>query len=566
MSELSALAVAKLHSLGHAAMAVPRESRLKLAFVSSGIVGLWVVTLVVAWRSFRFVDRYGAELLGGAPVSIVELLVPRLVGVFAFFLLVMLTFSSALLAHATLFRSREMAFLLATPASVRAIALSRFAEIVLLASWATAYLGSPVLLAYGAVRAAPWPFYAWAVMAFVPFVVIPASLGTLVAVLAARLVPRLPRWVLLAIGGGCLAAVFLLFQGRVRGVLVLGGSVNVASLLEISGQAEHEWLPSFWYSAATTAAARDDGPEATFWLLLLVANGMLAALVVTEAADRLLYAGWNTLASTSPRERRACRGGGLLERGLACFPPATRALLIKDIRLFSREPTQWSQALVFFGVLALYVANLRVPSQGYGVQFWQGLITALNTAAALLVLATLTTRFVFPLVSLEGRRFWILGLAPLTVRELLTEKLLLAAVATSIVTGALATVSAWRLGLTPLPFAFSVATVLVASVALSALAVGLGAVFPDFGAENPSRIVSGLGGTVTFLLSVVYVVLVAALETVALRWQPLRAVVTGSLPSSWVPLWSGLGIAALSALTAWLPMRLGCQRLTRAEL
>ena len=236
MSELSALAVAKLHSLGHAAMAVPRESRLKLAFVSSGIVGLWVVTLVVAWRSFRFVDRYGAELLGGAPVSIVELLVPRLVGVFAFFLLVMLTFSSALLAHATLFRSREMAFLLATPASVRAIALSRFAEIVLLASWATAYLGSPVLLAYGAVRAAPWPFYAWAVMAFVPFVVIPASLGTLVALLAARLVPRLPRWVLLAIGGGCLAAVFLLFQGRVRGVLVLGEVEGADEVKYLHGQ------------------------------------------------------------------------------------------------------------------------------------------------------------------------------------------------------------------------------------------------------------------------------------------------------------------------------------------
>jgi ABC-2 type transport system permease protein len=35
----------------------------------------------------------------------------------------------------------------------------------------------------------------------------------------------------------------------------------------------------------------------------------------------------------------------------------------------------------------------------------------LNLGAAMLILASLTTRFIYPLIILEGRRFWILGLS-----------------------------------------------------------------------------------------------------------------------------------------------------------
>lgn len=563
MSEIGALALAKVRSLGHRLAGVRHESRLKVAFVAVGITGLWLVAFAATWGAFRFVDRYGTELLGGAPLSLVELLLPRLIAVLALVLLVMLTFSSALLAYSTLYRSREVAYLLTTPASLRAVVLSRFVEVAFFASWASAFLGSPVVVAYGLVRHAPWPFYVAAAAAFVPFVTIPAAAGTAAAMAAARVLPRLPRWALPGGGAALLAAAYALFRARI-GDSALREAVDVTTLLALSGRAENPWLPSFWACEGVLAAARGDGQEATFLLLLLLANAALAVLLVAELAQRGLYAGWERVASAS-RPGRERRGLGLLERALAPVPSATRALLVKDVRVFLRDPAQWAQALVFFGVLALYVANLKVPVRGYGAEFWRSFITLLNTVASLLVLATLTTRFVFPLVSLEGRRFWILGLAPLSVRQLLAEKLLLAATTTATVTGTVALLSAWRLRLPPGQLVFSVATVLLASVALSALAVGLGSLYPDFEAENPSRIVSGLGGTLTFLLSLAYVVAVGIAETVVLQWPHVGRHLGGPRAYPRALLLASASIVAVSAVAAWLPMRLGLSNLERVE-
>jgi ABC-2 type transport system permease protein len=543
---------------------VRRESRLKLAFVATGAVALWLATFAGAWGSFRFLDRYGTELLGGAPVSLVELLVPRVLALLAVTLQVLLTFSSALLAHTTLYRSREVGWLLTTPTSTRTVFGSRLIEIAFFASWSSAYLGSPVLLAYGMARhASPWLAVA-AIAGFLPFVTIPAVLGSGLAMATARLVAALPRRVVILGGTGLGIAAYFVFRLRLAGAALPREVLDVTALLRVSGWAESPWLPSTWFTEGLLAAARGEEGESVFWLLVLLANAMLVGLLLLEAASRWFLGGWQDVAGLGqPTKSRT--GKPLLERVLRPLPSVTRALLVKDLRLFRRDPAQWSQVLIFFGVLALYAANLKVPPRGYGADFWQPFITALNTVASLLVLATLTTRFVFPLISLEGRRFWILRLAPLSLAQLMRCKLALAAPATALITGSLAALSGWRLGLPPGPFVFSVAIVLVASLALSALAVGLGALYPDFAAENPSRIVSGLGGTLTFLASMVYVTLIAAAETVVLQWDRIGRHHGGAAAFPMVALLASVAIAALTVLAVWLPMCLGRRHLERYE-
>jgi len=108
--------------------------------------------------------------------------------------------------------------------------------------------------------------------------------------------------------------------------------------------------------------------------------------------------------------------------------------------------------------------------------------------------------------------------------------------------------------------------VLAASLALSALAVGLGATYPNFSEENPGRIVSGLGGTLCFMLSLGYVSLAATVQTVALRWADVAR--------RWGLDWSAAtGIAVcvaavlgLTALTTWLPLRAGIRNLEHVEM
>ncbi len=565
MSPLGAAFAAKLRILGRSLAAVRRESKLKVAFVGTSVALMWLAAFALARVGFAALDRFGATLLGGADVSLVELLVPRVLAVLALLLLVLLVFSNALLTHATLFRSREVALLLASPLSFRALFLERFAEVVTFSSWSTAYLGSPVVLALGLQRHAPWPFFVGAVALFVPFVVIPGALGALLALRVVRVLPRLPRVVLAAVGLAALAGVFLGFRAQVSDPQ-FRESAGVEAAFRVTSAAEGAFLPSRWLTDGLVAGARGAGGELAFDLLLLVANALFLTWLAAEAAERLFHRGWSNLEGASRPARAHGRRGDRLAALLAPLPLPLRALTVKDVRLFARDPAQWSQFALFFGMLLLYVANMRPAGRGFSTAFWQGWITMLNTVAGLLVLATLTTRFVFPLISLEGRRFWILSQAPLSRRRLVMQKFALAVVFSAAITVGLVALTGLRLSLPPVAFAFSLLTVLAASVALSGLAVGLGSLYPDFASESPARIVSGLGGTLTFILSAVYVILVAAAQTVVLNWRGLAHHLGGGAAYPVAVAGAVVFTLALTAVATLVPLRLGIGNLERLEL
>ena len=185
-------------------------------------------------------------------------------------------------------------------------------------------------------------------------------------------------------------------------------------------------------------------------------------------------------------------------------PPAA-ALVLKDTRLFWRDPAQWIQFMIFFGLLCIYVVNLRNVAFNFQNPFWETLISYLNLAASALTLSTLTTRFVFPQFSLEGRRLWILGLAPIGLRKVLLQKFWMSCLGSMAITISLMIVSSLLLHLPWSKVAFFAGAIGLMSAALSGLSVGLGALFPNFKEDNPSKIVSGFGGTLCLVASFLYI-------------------------------------------------------------
>lgn len=556
MRLLGTLLRARIRVVANAFVSLGRESRLKLAFIATMLTLLWLGAFAVARAALRALEALGTDILGGAMVALAPLLVPRLLAVFALVLLIMLAFSSALLALALLYRSRETTHLLTVPLTWRAVCLTRLGDVAFFSSWSSAYLGSPVLLAYGLHVHAPWPFYCFAAALFVPFVVIPAALGTIMTMVVVRVAPRLPRVVLVAAGIVLVAATFLAFRSRLSSP-DFHDAIDLTPVAELTGKAQSPLLPSAWLADGIVAAAYGNPGAIVFPFLLLLAHALVLAWLAGEVAERLLHPGWSGLASAAHARRMPEKvSRGWLPLLLRPLPEPVRALVLKDIRVFARDVSQWSQVVLFFGVLAFYVANIRTAARGFSLVFWQSWITMLNTVACLLVLATLTTRFVFPLVSLEGRRFWILGLAPLRIATIVRQKFWLAVVFSAGVTVSLTAASSWRLRLAPVPFVITVLTVCAASFALSGLAVGLGSLYPDFTADSPARIVSGTGGTLTFLVSLVYITVVASAETYVLRWRDV---------SPWSAAAAAAAIAIVSLAATTIPLRLGVANLERSD-
>src|SRR6185503_4988668 len=155
-----------------------------------------------------------------------------------------------------------------------------------------------------------------------------------------------------------------------------------------------------------------------------------------------------------------------------------RALVVKDFRMFWRDTAQWAQSLMLFGLLAVYIFNLRHFSQQLSNPFWTHLVSYLNLGACALNLATLTTRFVYPQFSLEGRRLWIIGMAPLGLRRVVKVKYWLASIASLVVTLTLITLSCHLLKMTLDQIAFFAAIITVMTFSLTGLAVGLGVLYP----------------------------------------------------------------------------------------
>ncbi|MCK4249695.1 MAG: hypothetical protein KAX15_07940, partial [Candidatus Omnitrophica bacterium] len=326
-------------------------------------------------------------------------------------------------------------------------------------------------------------------------------------------------------------------------------------------------LPNYWAAEGLLSAAAGQMGRAMYYFALLLSNALLFLWISFLLADRLYYKGWTQLRGSS-RTREYLPGQGLLMKFtslLSVFKQQLGAMVIKDTKIFWRDPAQWSQFVIFFGLLAVYVANLRNMAYDTVTPYWKNIVSFLNLSATSLTMSTLNTRFVFPQLSLEGNRFWILSLAPVKRSRILLEKFFTGFIGSLLITEALIIGSNIMLKVSSLMMWVSIITVLLMNFALVGLSVGLGAVFPDFKEDNPASIVSGFGGTLVLVLSLFYVGLVMACEAL-----PFHLYITGGITDYKVFIKfitaSGIFTLILSMITCVVPMTLGLKNLEKIEL
>src|SRR6185295_6834957 len=117
----------------------------------------------------------------------------------------------------------------------------------------------------------------------------------------------------------------------------------------------------------------------------------------------------------------------ILDRIVNRLPLSTvrRQLLVKDLKIFLRDVSQWSQLLLLLALVLVYLYNFRVLDL-QRIPFMSGFVknvyAFVNLSMAGLVMATVAVRFVFPAVSAEGAAFWIIRTAPISLRDFLWSK------------------------------------------------------------------------------------------------------------------------------------------------
>jgi ABC-2 type transport system permease protein len=300
----------------------------------------------------------------------------------------------------------------------------------------------------------------------------------------------------------------------------------------------------------------------------------LAALWTTALGLTILVAAanerWHFLGFSKAQEARKTRFTRLelLERVTRALPLSTvsRHLLLKDLKIFLRDVSQWSQLLLLLALVLVYLYNFRVLDLER-IPYMSGMIknvyAFVNLAMAGLVMSTVCARFVFPAVSAEGAAFWIIRTAPISLRAFLWSKFWIGVLPVFLLTEGLTVAANHFLGIDPFLRLVAAVTVLFMSVAMAGLATGLGARYPRFNAENPSQVAGSYGGVAFMIIAVLFMMLLIALvgwSSSAVLWYR-----TTRLPMSAgvrLAIASGFGAAAAMSVGLWLGgMRSGVRAL-----
>jgi len=550
--------------------AIGEQSRLLTVVIFLFVGGYSVLAYWLFVVGLRFLGRFPG--LG-------TVLTERLMFLLFAFLFVLLLLSNLVISYTNLFRNRETSFLLTMPVSKNTIFRWKFLESALLASWAFVFLIAPLLAAYGMTRGVPWHFYVVTLVLVALFIVLPAVIGSFIAVTVARHLDR-RLFQVLAISALVILIVSTAIWLRPEPAAPELTETRVLAVLDKmlvrTRFAEFPFLPSYWLSRSVIQWADGAVLAASFLVLVLLSYVVFFGALSLTRMGNPFYDAASTVQSRGSvfgrwawfraRQRRAEDGAyvpGLVERlvGRARWLSLdVRAIVVKDFRMFWRDTAQWAQSLMLFGLLAVYIFNLRHFSQQLSDPFWTQLVSFLNLGACSLNLATLTTRFVYPQFSLEGKRLWIVGMAPLGLVKVVKVKYWMANVTALLVTLGLISMSCYMLEMSIGRTLYFATAVAVMTLTLTGLAVGLGALYPNFKEENPSKIVSGFGGTFCLVLSFVYILGAVMLLAFATPWMRIGS-------ASFLRTASCLGgFAALSFALGWVPLKLGLRRVRTFEL
>lgn len=522
-----------------------------LVFAASIVVGLWMLFA----EGFWFLDS-----LGGIGL----MLVSRLFAVFFLALGVMLTMSGILTSYTTFFRSDETAFLFLKPLDMGQIAVYKALQSAVYSSWAFFFTIIPFIGAYA------WhenlsAFFSLVTLFFsIPLVLFFSGIGSLICLLGARWLPRGRRLLSVVI---VLAAAGAIWGMRTASVSVAAGdddaNLLLARLIPGLRVAANPLWPSWWVAEGIMALARGQWARGLMLWSVLFSNVLVVGLLIDVAGRAYLYRAWQRVNYSSAIVKRRGTLLGSLDRALGFLGVDTRALILKDIRTFLRDPAQWSQGLIFFGLLGLYFLNLRNLQYHMLPPEWRNVIAFLNVFSVSAVMCSLGSRFVYPQLSLEGHGFWIIGLSPVSMRRVLVSKFALAVVGMMVVSVALMYLSTRMLLVPPPVQAVALGVAVAMSLGISGLSTGLGALFLDLKQPNPAVIVSGFGGTLNLVLSLLFICGAVFPFGFLFHFRFVGRIAESELQRGLVA--ASLWVVLITLLATLLPLFLGAKSLKNRE-
>lgn len=523
------------------------------------IVGLlfWGFIFGILYRLlayFRGVQEIGPLLAG-------KLLGLMLISFFSILLL-----SNVITALSSFFLARDLDLLVSGPVDWLRLYGAKLLETVTASSWMVALMAIPMFAAYGVVYHGGWLFAPLAVLTFVPFLIVPSVIGSAITLVLVNVFPaRRTRDILSVIAIASASAIVLLFRlVRPERLARPEGFRSLVDFVAVLRTPTSPFLPSAWVQSAIMGELGGSTDWLAFYLLWTTAA---ACIVIGAVLHRRLYlSGFSKAQESGQRWAKTGAFTRVATRLLSPLGVLRRELVLKELRVFFRDTTQWSQLILLAVLVIVYVFNIKfLPLRGEGITFFlQNIVPFLNLVLAGFVLASIAARFIFPGVSLEGQTLWLLRSSPMRMQDLLWAKFWVGTLPLLILALIIVGVTDYLLQVTEFLFIVSTVTITLMTFAVAGLAIGFGTLFPQFETENAAQIPTSFGGLLFMMSSVAVIGGVVVLE--ARPVYSYLASIAFKQPSRPFEMAAGFGLAALLCIAATvIPIRVALRRLEQLE-
>lgn len=469
----------------------PRSQSLANTFSKSDRRGLYigfVVFGVLFWiglyAGMHFLVSKFWEVEGFGPFIARKVLEMLLSGLF-----VMLCFSNVITALSTFFLSEDLELVLSLPVSRPTFHAARFLDTLGQSSWMLLIFGLPVFIAYGVVIDGGWDYFALLAVAVPAMLVIASNFGITLATLLVNIFPA----------------------RRTRELMMLLTVIMVSMLFVALRSLRPERLvdPESFQSVSAYLAALQVPAPLFFpprWVGTVLLSGLFnqpfpwvdAGLLVAGAAASTAVGRWATAWGfdggwARAQEARAARfyRSEVFDLLVRPLPSAWRPIVAKELRVFTRDPSQWSQVFLLAGLCAVYLVSMQsLPMDAFSgkvAQVVRNGITVLNLGMGGFVMSAIAARFQFTAIGREGHSWWILRGAPVVPSTLLFAKAAFGLIPMIVVGETVVIGSAFLLHAPAWGVVVEGVLTFVYALALSGVAVAMGARWPDFRAENAAR-------------------------------------------------------------------------------
>jgi ABC-2 type transport system permease protein len=435
-----------------------------------------------------------------------------------FIFFVSVNVGNIIVSYSTLYKSDEVAFFFTKPIEPQKIFFLKFMDNFFYSSSTLLMILFSLLAGYVYYFKLSIVSFIFLVLNFIPFILSAGSLGVIILLFIIKLANRFGiKNVIAALAIGYISAIVLFFklnspQMLITSVLKLNPLLDKDKYLEEFIPPIIKYLPNNWLSQTAYWIVQGNVKNSLSFIYMQFVLSAVLFSIALILGNKWYFNTWllNQKITSDYISTRNKKNVFISFESKSDLKGQTESIFKKDILIFIREPGQIIHLSILLFLTLIFIWSLTgIRFIGFGNIYLQTMIYLSIFLFNLLLITTLSLRFIFPLISLEGEAFWKIKSAPMNISNYMKAKLWLPGIIILLISLSLGFFSNYKLGLNLK--LLSIILNLFAAATIISINFGMGGLFANYKEKNAIRLSSSQGATLSFLINILFMLILIAM-------------------------------------------------------